>query len=162
MIDADHLYAADCKWWHWHIKDINIGFSGKKWSCEPLLNTGKSHTNWNTHDPEEWGINVLKCNVRAHGLSMEQGVVNSGGNSGYQAINFWFLLGATRFILLGFDLTNHSGQSHFFGDHPKGFNHSKPDRFIPEFRTIKGFNILNCSRVTALDAFPRHNLEDVF
>ena len=68
--------------------------------------------------------------------------------------------------MIGFDMHCHSGKTHFFGDHPEGFVNGKPDRFIAAFRTIKpvdyGIEILNCSRETALDAFPRHNLEDVF
>jgi len=161
MVRADHLYAADCKWWHHHIHDINMGFTGKRWSCDPPGNT-----NWNNRDPLEWHITVLDCKIKQNGLSRDAAVVHSGGNSGYQAINLAYHLGATRIILLGFDMHWHSGKAHFFGDHPEGFNNLQPDRYIAAFRTIKpeqyGIEILNCSRVTALDAFPRHNLEDVF
>ena len=91
----------------------------------------------------------------------------SGSNSGYQAINLAYLLGATRIILLGFDMSNHSGLSHFFGDHPDEFaGGSDPKRFIAGVNTIKpedyGIEIINCSRVTELDAFPRMSLEDLF
>ena len=159
------MYAADAHWWHHHIHDINMGFSGKRWSCDPPGNT-----NWGKRDVSEWDITVLDCKVgrNAPGLSRDPTAVHSGGNSGYQAIGLAYHLGATRIILLGFDMHHHSGKSHFFGDHPKEFANSnaKPDRFVAAFRTIKpeeyGIEILNCSRETALDAFPRHNLEDVF
>jgi uncharacterized Rossmann fold enzyme len=92
--------------------------------------------------------------------------VNGGGNSGYQAINLAYHLGAERVILLGYDMHCHSGQSHWFGDHPKDFaSNTQYERFIKRFRTIKpadyGIEILNCSRVTALDAFPRYSLDDL-
>jgi len=162
MVDADHLYAADAHWWHYHIKDINCGFTGKRWSCDHSKNS-----NWNNQDPKEWNIEVLECDVRGRGLSNDPNVLIGGSNSGYQAIGLAYRLGATRIILIGFDMCNNNGKSHFFGDHPRQFaNGSGPERFIPNFRTIKpkdyGIEILNCSRVTALDAFPRHNLEDVF
>lgn len=72
-------------------------------------------------------------------------------------------MGATRIILLGYDMT---GGSHFFGDHPKTLRRC-PDysRHAPAFRTIKpdfyGIEIYNCSRDTALDAFPCRPLEEV-
>lgn len=162
MVRADHLYAADAHWWHYHINDINCGFAGQRWSCDPPGNT-----NWCTHDPEEWGINVLQCRIAEKGLSTDPDYVHSGGNSGYQAINLALHRQATRVILLGFDLHCHSGKSHWFGDHPERFvSNTKYERFIAAFRTIKpkkyGIEILNCSRQTALDAFPRHNLEDIF
>ena len=75
-------------------------------------------------------------------------------------------LGATRIILLGFDMHSHGGKSHWFGDHPAKYaTGDKIERFIVAFRSIKpeqyGIEILNCSRETALDAFPRHDLDEV-
>lgn len=162
MVRADHLYAADAHWWHYHIKDINCGFTGQRWSCDPPGNT-----NWCKHDPVAWHINVMECDIGAKGLSTDPKRVHSGGNSGYQAINLALHLGAQRVVLLGYDMHNHSGKSHWFGDHPKNFanRNGNPDRFIAAFRTIQpgayGLEILNCSRTTALDAFPRVALEEV-
>ena len=160
MVNADHLYAADAHWWHHHIHDINMGFGGKRWSCDPPKNT-----NWNKHDPEAWGITVLDCKIAEPGLSTDPQYVHSGGNSGYQAINLALHLGATRIILIGFDMCWNNGKAHWFGNHPEGLNNAKPDRYIAAFRTIKpcdyGVEILNCSRHTALDAFDRHNLDDI-
>lgn len=135
---------------------------GKRWSCE----TG-NHTNWNKRDPEEWNITILKCDTGGRGLSRDPGTVVSGSNSGYQAINLAYLLGATRIVLLGFDLHNTGGRRHFFGNHPASFNsNSNPERFIAAFRTIRpedyGIEIVNCTRVTKLDAFPIKTLEEVF
>ena len=157
------MYAADAHFWRHHIHDINCGFGGKRWSCET---PGK--TNWGKKDITDWNINILNVDTQAKGLSRDADTVHSGGNSGYQAINLAYHLGATRIILLGFDMFCHGGRSHWFGDHPASFPNSKgnPARFIADFRTIKpedyGIEIINCSRVTALDAFPVMALEELF
>ena len=167
MVDADHLYAADYHWWNFHCGDIARDFDGKCWSCDPSKEGKRTHSNWpKGSTPEAWGVTVLRCLVGTTGLSTDANYVHSGGNSGYQAINLALHLGATRIILLGFDMHCHSGLSHFFGDHPPNFiSNTKYERFIAAYRTIKpeqyGIEILNCSRETALDMFPRHNLEDV-
>ena len=169
MVDCNILYAADQHWWSHHINDINIGFTGRRVSCDPLKDGKRSNSNWNNSDPIEWGVEILGCEIGERGLSRNKERVHSGGNSGYQAINLaYHLLGEVggRVILLGYDMHNHSGKSHWFGDHPTTFvNNSKPDRFIDAFRSIKpddyGLEIINCSRVTALDAFPVRKLEDV-
>ena len=50
-----------------------------------------------------WGINQLKS-VAQPGLSRTQGVIHQGKNSGYQALNLAYLLGAKRILLLGYDM----------------------------------------------------------
>ena len=164
MVRADHLYAADQHWWVHHIHDINMGFSGKRYSCDPPGNT-----NWGKRDPKEWGVTVFDALISANGLSRDPGAVVTGGNSGYQAIGLArHLLGdeGGRIILLGFDMCWTNGKSHWFGDHPKGLNNAEPNRYVAAYRTIKpeeyNLEIINCSRTTALDAFPIHNLDDIF
>lgn len=162
MVEADHLYAADFHWWKYHISDIARDFDGKCWSCETPGNG-----NWGKQDPAAWGITTLKCGIVGKGLSRDPDSIVGGSNSGYQAIGLAYHLGASTIILLGFDMHCHGGKSHWFGDHPKGFNsNNKYERFIAAYRTIKpenyGIEILNCSRKTALDAFPLVNLDDLF
>jgi hypothetical protein len=161
MVNADHLYSCDQRWWHHHIHDINMGFSGKRWSCDPPKNT-----NWGKRDPLEWGVKVLLCETGGRGLSTDPDVLVGGRNSGYQAIGLAYHLGADRIVLLGYDMTWTGGRSHWFGNHPQELNNCKPDKYIEDYRTIKpeayGLEIINCSRSTALDAFPCRNLEDVF
>jgi hypothetical protein len=97
-------------------------------------------------------------------------MIHFGGNSGYQAINLAFLLGARRILLLGFDMGyGKSGKRHFFGDHPGGMNVPSPfPDFINSFRSVAaqapdlGLEIVNCSRETALDCFPRAPIERYF
>ena len=160
MGSFDNLYAADAHWWVRHIHDINMGCSSKRWSCDPPGNT-----NWGKRDTSEWNINVLTCDTGGVGLSNDPKTLVGGSNSGYQSIGLAKHLMADRIILIGYDMTWTDGKSHWHGDHPEGLNNSKPDRYIAGFRTIKpedyGLEIINCSRSTALDAFPTAQLEDV-
>lgn len=161
MVEADHLYAADYHWWKHHIGDVIRDYDGRCWSCE-----APGAGIWVENDAAAWNVTLLECDNSAKGLSRDAGKVHSGGNSGYQAINLALHLGATRIILLGFDMHNFGGKSHWFGEHPEEFPPgNKPERFIAAYRTINpadyGIEIINCSRQTALDAFPRCRIEDV-
>jgi len=164
LADADHLYAADSHWWKYHIADVARDFEGKCWSCEP-----SGDTNWKTKndvpDPAAWGIEILRHALEP-GLSRDKTLVHGGGNSGYQAINLAYHLGARCIILLGFDMQSHSGKTHWFGDHPKIFKaDTNYSRFLDAFRTIQpdqyGLQIINCSRKTALQAFTVCNLDEL-
>jgi hypothetical protein len=155
-----HLYACDHRWWKYHIADITRDFNGTCWTQDVQWEEAGKQI-----DPAQWGIKKL-ISLDKPGLSREQGTIFRGGNSGYQATNLAYLMGATRIILIGVDLMM-NGQRHWFGEHPKGVGLvSNYHNFITYFRTIKpaeyGIEILNCSRETALEAFPRHHLEDVF
>jgi hypothetical protein len=55
------------------------------------------------------------------GLDLRPGWVRTGGHSGYTAINLAVHLGATRIVLLGYDMmASPQGAHHFFGAHPDG------------------------------------------
>jgi len=115
-------------------------------------------------DPASWGLRVLESRDKP-GLSREQGVIHRGQNSGYQAINLAYLLGAERIILLGFDMMMYKDQRHWFGDHPAPLNMASDyATFALQFDTIKpedyGLEILNCSRRTTIRAFPIHDLNE--
>lgn len=104
----------------------------------------------------------------AQGLTSDPGRLATGGNSGYSAINLAVHLGARRIVLLGYDLQATGGQDHFFGSHQHG--HSK--RSLPfglfqyHFPSILaplsdlGVSVVNASRDTALDLFPRMSITE--
>ncbi|MFV1983009.1 MAG: hypothetical protein ACC657_05650 [Thiohalomonadales bacterium] len=85
--------------------------------------------------------------------------VSGGGNSGYQAVNLAYILGAKTILLLGFDMFG----DHYFGKHPKTLVNGSPfDMFIKSFESItKDIEIINCTRKTALNCFPKMSLESV-
>ncbi len=116
-------------------------------------------------DPAQWGITQLKS-LDKPGFSRDKGVVHRGDNSGFQACNMAFTeLGAERIILLGFDMMMTGKQRHWFGDHPEEMNvSSNYPACINYFKTVKpaeyGIEIWNCSRRTALNCFPTHDLDE--
>lgn len=142
---ADVLYACDAKWWYWH-KGMPE-FQGLKFSVDPVAR----------HYP---GVTILRKTGDA-GLELDPTAVRTGRNSGYQAINLAVHLGATRVLLLGYDMKG----DHFFGHHP---DNSKPpfaiclQRFATLVEPLKaaGVTVINCSRSTALTCFPHRSLED--
>lgn len=85
--------------------------------------------------------------------------IPSGGNSGFQAVNLAYILGAKTILLLGFDMHG----DHYFGKHPKKLDVCSPfNNFIKSFETItKDVEIINCTRKTNLNCFPKMRIESV-
>jgi hypothetical protein len=142
---ANVLYACDAKWWRWH-KGVPT-FTGLKYALE--AGAGR------------WpGVQVLHNTGRV-GLETRAYGLRTGSNSGYQAINLARHLGARRILLLGYDMRG----GHFFGQHPDG---TAPPFAVclSHFHSLvkplaaEGIEVLNCSRHTALEAFPRVPLEE--
>jgi hypothetical protein len=147
---ADVLYAADKKWIDWH--DGVPGFAGVKYSLE---------SNDTTKRPD-WQI--LR-NTGVEGLELDPDGLRTGVNGGYQAINLAAVrYQARRILLLGYDMSADGIQQHWFGEHPD-FQPCYFDVFRSYFETIVaplqalGVTVINCSRRTALTAFPCASLE---
>lgn len=107
---------------------------------------------------------VLKID-RDGGLSDDPGKLCTGHHSGYQAIGLAVHLGAAKIVLLGYDMQPTGGEHHYFGRHPHG--RGLPyDLFLYWFPTIveplkaRGVTVVNASRQTALDIFPRMRIEE--
>lgn len=149
---ADVWYACDRRWWHWQVRDHRpalLGFKGLKFSLQQTI------------VPD---VVTLK-NTGVTGLELDPSGLKTGRNSGYQAINLAVHLGATRILLLGYDMSpGPRGVSHYFGEHPDG---QKPPFtvFRRYFRSISaplkaaGVEVLNCSRRSALTCFPKVTLD---
>lgn len=87
------------------------------------------------------------------------------GNSGAASIMLAYYAGARRVIMLGYDCQHTGGAKHWHGDHPaKLGNANRPEAWIKGFAKVKqdtlGMSIINASRVTALDMFPRIDLQE--
>lgn len=95
--------------------------------------------------------------------------IHQGANSGYQSLNLAMLLGATRIILLGFDMRAVNDKKHFHPDHPPGMNNPYDGLFktwnqnfrstLPDLKKA-GVTVINATPDSALDAFPRMSLEE--
>ena len=146
---AEVLYAADAKWWKWHHGAPS--FPGMKFTLQP--------------EAARWpGVQVLQ-NTGERGLETAPTGLRTGRNSGYQAINLAVHLGATRVLLLGYDMGPDGTKTHWFGDHPDKapspyavFLERFGDLVVP-LRQV-GVEVINCSRRTALTTFPRLTLEE--
>lgn len=87
-------------------------------------------------------------------------------NSGLGAIALAAGLGAQRIVLLGYDAQHTGGVTHWHGDHPAGLGNACRAREWPAQAArlaakIGGVQVLNASRATAINCWPRVRLEDV-
>jgi hypothetical protein len=151
---ADVFYASDGRMWEW-MGEALARFPGRTFSLEL---TGKSRAA---------GCTLLR-NGGIWGLSLDPGTVCNGRNSGYAAVNLAVLLGAARILLLGYDLQpGPDGRTHYHGDHPYGAGPT--DLIFRSWRAAftsmiaplaaAGVHVINCTRATALEAFPHGVLE---
>lgn len=123
-------------------------FPGELWTCSEQAR-------------DEFGLYWIR-GAPGEGIHEDPNTVLHGMNSGHQAINLACIFGAARVLLLGYDVQRTGGKSHWHGDHPahlgnarcvhqwaKGFKRQAIDA------KLRGIEIVNCSRTTALDCFPR-------
>lgn len=151
---ADVLYGAgddSSQWWQRPDNQPLIGgFNGLKFSLDKQATRVSTVLKWGT----------------LSGLSTDPTMLALGHHSGYSAVNLAVLLGATRIVLLGYDLkADEKKGDHFFGKHPRkntpAFNLMGlyfPSMVDP-LRAL-GVSVVNCSRETALTTFPRQNLTE--
>ena len=149
--DADYLYACDAHWWEEYYADVKAGFRGDCFSIEDK-NDGINAK------PE---YEIKRIPSRHGGDFGEDEIhdgVSGGPNSGFQACNLAYMLGAKTIMLLGMDM----GGRHFFGDHPGRMNVASPySGFMKSFASItKDVEIINCSRRTAMRCFPILRIQD--
>ena len=89
---------------------------------------------------------------------------SQGKNSGAGAMSLAECLGARKIILLGYDCKVSGGKRHWHGDHPKGLGNALslpkwPQQFADMAVQLGHVNIINASRDTALNLWPRVPLE---
>lgn len=136
---ADVIFAGDCSWWDQNARDIDI--KAERWACTDIAKV------YGTHKFDGMG----------------------GWNSGANAILFAIReKKAASILLLGFDCCVANG-THIHGDHLNNKNPTAGDtlRWRKEFQQVAGIakeagvQVINCSRYTALESFPRLLLEQV-
>jgi len=103
------------------------------------------------------------------GLSKDPAIIHQGNNSGYQAIDLVSPIhfpNTKRAILIGYDMQRTHDKTHWFGDHPNKvvpqFNEllTRFDQVATDARQM-GYEIINSTIHTALNAFPKMPLEEV-
>lgn len=148
---ADALFAADFRWWERNPEALR--FEGLKFGADRRV--GK-------HYPE---VHTLHISGR-DGFDPNPAFVRSGdGNSGAMAIHTAVHLGGTKIVLLGYDMQPTNGRNHHHDDHPE----QRPINFrvwVNAMTTLavalqaRGVTVLNASRETALQCFPRVSLKE--
>ncbi len=125
----------DRAWWDTYIGEVRRGFGGRMIS--PLRN--------------------------CHGTQYVR--FDRGRNSGAGAIALAAHFGARRIILLGYDAQKTNGQAHWHGNHPRNLGNAGtankwPAQFADMAKRLRGVEIVNASRATAITCWPRVDLED--
>jgi len=152
---ADIVYGCDGAWW----KNNNglPQFKGLKISYEraKLIDY-----------PDIRIIDVEKeCD---HLLMKKLGVVGSGGNSGFQALNLAVQFGVARIMLVGFDMHGRQGL-HWYGyNNGPGRNNPTEDNFrrwrvafinaAPRLKDL-GIDVVNISPTSDLECFRRLTMQ---
>lgn len=167
---ADVLYAADASWHANHAKGIEKlgltaaevreryqGFPGQRCSVEdqlPQITDERIHVLRSRDFP----IRSPSTNV-----AYVDGKLIAGRNSGHQAMNVAIRAGAKRILLLGFDAQG----KHFHGGHgvpiSDAFFRSMIQSFSFAEHALKdmGVEVLNCSPESAIESFPKVEIETV-
>jgi hypothetical protein len=150
----DLHYACDLKWWNWHHDACREALACRSVTQSEDAAATYPDLTYVVGKPEP-------------GLSADPTAIHTGKNSGYQAINLAVHLGATRILLIGYDMKiADDGASHWFGDHPDKVR-SWYETWFPCFATLPpdlerlGVEVINCTPGSALPTFPMARLEDV-
>lgn len=148
---AQWMYACDGRWWDaWHA-ETKAGFTGERWTQDEKA-------------AKRYGLRYIESKAR---IGLGADCIHQGRNSGYQAINLAYLWGFRWVYLLGYDMSAPQGKTHFFGSHSKGNLLDAPsyEQYRDAFDQMRpqdyGLTVINCSRHTALESFPRESLEAV-
>lgn len=133
------LYGFDVAWWKWHIGEVEAAFTGAERCSQAKL-------------PSRYRVTHLER-------------VPHFGNSGAAAMALAAHRGARRIVMLGYDCQHTGGQAHWHGNHPgklgnAGSVEKWPEKFalLADHLKKKGVEVLNASRTTALECFPRADL----
>lgn len=146
---ADVAYAADAHWWVAHRQ--LPGFPGLKVS---IAQAG--------HPPLPAEISFLR-NTGLEGFDPDPTALRTGRNGGFQSVHLAAHLGATRIVLVGFDMHG----THWFGEHPRELQKTLPIygemiRYLEDLGTELGrlgLTIVNATPKSALQKFKSVNLE---
>lgn len=104
-----------------------------------------------------------------HGLEKDPGKLCHGSNSGYQAINLAYHLGAKRIVLLGYDMkVSDKGRTHWHQENrPDDFASILKNSMLPHFDTLvaplkeAGVEVINATPDSALTCWPYQPLEEL-
>ena len=140
---ADALMAVDLAWWRIHHAEVLRAFAGRCFTTSMVAAT-RAHVQCLAGQP--W--------------------FRSFRNSGAAAVSLAVAAGAHKVVLVGFDAAAAPGRTHWHGDHPPALNNAAsisewPRLFaaLARYAREAGVQVVNASRSTRLECFPRAGLE---
>lgn len=148
------LYACDGAWWE---KSPEArGFTGLQITADERATRRYP------------ALRRVRVQMGHNGLILDRpGTVGWGGNSGFQALNLAVQFGARQIVLIGYDMQISNGL-HWHGRHGRGLNNPGEQNvrsWRRHFETAApllaslGVLVINASRETALECFPRKSLD---
>jgi len=145
----DELYACDAKWWKVHGPRIH--------ELKPTFRS------W-CYDEEgiKWGAIKVEGRTGA-GFSTDNSKIHFGSNSGYQTLNLCYHWGFSKILLVGFNMRQVGGKTHFFEGRDASLSTLSPyNKFVQAFNSIQkdiAAKIVNCTPDSALTVFDKSDLE---
>lgn len=145
---ADAVFGMDSKFWKRYGEEADGEY--ELWTC-------------GSEAARLFNLNYIAAEPGA-GVSDKPGTLRHGGNSGYLAVGLALHFGASRITLLGYDMQDTGGRLHFHRDHPDDIGNPIVSRFkawrraFAELERATDVEIVNASRATALECFPRMQL----
>jgi len=116
---------------------------------------------------KELGVTLLYWEG-LRGLAEDVTKVCTGKNSGYAAINLAFHFGVSKIVLLGYDMCEDTGVSHWHSGYTYNYRPRKLLKYLPWFSNLVGplkrwnVEVVNACPGSLLDCFPKATLEEVF
>jgi hypothetical protein len=169
LTQLDVLYCCNERWWDYYWCDELARDPCDKWTVSKAA-------------ADRYGINWI-AEKDLPGLSNDPSYVHHGHGSGYTMMNLAYLMGAQRIVLLGYDLRyapDYDGASKRVGSAPRHYFGEYPDELLhwPKTQVRNGVHvglvrlyesvakqgaveIVNCTRDTALECFPRMSIDAV-
>lgn len=152
---ADVLYGCDFRWWENYHAEAKKICSGEFWTVDERASS-------------EYGVNLIGCLSDGGFWSRKNNSVALCGNGGHQAMNLAAAQGASKIILLGYDMKPAAnGIRHWHGDHISALTQTNPVEYVNWVNNFKEASkmidipVINCTADTAIDCFERADLRAV-
>lgn len=150
--DTSLHHAHDYRWWRAYY--------------ELARQTGATLTTTNRTAAREFKLRHFRFQRGGRWQDAPDAVAAGGPLSGLQLIQLAVKLGgASRVILLGYDMQHTGGMAHCHGDHPAGWRNADDLgdklRHFKDLAMTSPVPIINCTRETAIDCFPRMQVDMV-